>query len=60
MTNDEKAVRAVIENWARAVESGDCNGILANHADELLMFDFPDVVRGIEAYDKTWDFSSRY
>src|SRR5688572_25137928 len=56
MTNDEKAVRTVIENWARAVESGDRKGILANHDDELLMFDFPDVVRGIEAYDKTWDF----
>jgi ketosteroid isomerase-like protein len=56
MTNDEKAVRAVIENWARAVESGDRKGILANHAEEMLMFDFPDVVRGIKAYDKTWDF----
>jgi ketosteroid isomerase-like protein len=56
MMNDEKAVRAVIENWARAVESGNRKGILANHADDLLMFDFPDVVRGIKAYDKTWDF----
>jgi ketosteroid isomerase-like protein len=56
MTNDEKAVRTVIEKWARAVEAGDRKGILANHADELLMFDFPNVVRGIEAYDKTWDF----
>jgi ketosteroid isomerase-like protein len=56
MTNDEKAVRTVIENWARAVECGDRKGILANHAEEILMFDFPDVVRGIKAYDKTWDF----
>jgi ketosteroid isomerase-like protein len=56
MTNDDKAVREVIEHWARAVESGDRKGILANHADDLLMFDFPDVVRGIEAYNETWDF----
>jgi ketosteroid isomerase-like protein len=56
MTNNERAVRTVIENWARAVESGDRKGILANHADELLMYDFPDVVRGMKAYDKTWDF----
>lgn len=56
MTDSEKAVRMVIENWAHAVESGDRKRILANHADELLMFDFPDVVRGIEAYDRTWDF----
>ena len=56
MTNDELAVRAVIESWARAVESGDRKAILANHADDLLMFDFPAVVRGINAYDETWDF----
>ena len=56
MTNDGRAVRTVIEDWARAVESGDRKGILANHADEFLMYDFPDVVRGIKAYDKTWDF----
>jgi hypothetical protein len=31
-------------------------GILANHAEKMLMFAFPDVVRGIKAYDKTWDF----
>ena len=55
MSNESK-VREVIENWARAVSAGDRKGILANHADELLMFDFPDVVHGIKAYDKTWDF----
>ena len=41
MTNDEKAVRTVIENWARAVESGDRKGILANHADDLANVRFP-------------------
>jgi ketosteroid isomerase-like protein len=56
MTNDEKAIRTVIEDWARAVESAEREGILANHADDLLMFDFPDVVRGLKAYDRTWDF----
>jgi ketosteroid isomerase-like protein len=56
MTDNEKAVHVAIENWARAVESGDRKEILANHADELLMFDFADVVRGIKSYDKTWDF----
>ena len=56
VTNAENEVRAIIENWARAVESGDRKAILANHADDLLMFDFPDEVRGIQAYDRTWDF----
>ena len=49
-------VKGLVENWARAVSAGDRNAILAHHSDDVLMFDFPDVVRGIKAYDKTWDF----
>lgn len=56
MPSDETAVRAIIENWARAVEAGDRKAILAHHAEDLLMFDFPDEVRGLQAYDKTWDY----
>ena len=52
----ENEVRGIIENWARAVSAGDRAGILSNHVDDLLMFDFPATVRGLEAYDKTWDF----
>lgn len=39
MTN-ENTIQAIIENWARAVESGDRKAILANHAEDLLMYDF--------------------
>ena len=57
MTISEKErVQEMIEKWAGAVEAGDRPGILADHADDLLMFDFPLVVRGIEAYNETWDF----
>ena len=49
-------VRVIIEKWARAVSAADRAAILANHADDLLMFDFPATVQGLEAYDKTWDF----
>lgn len=52
----ESAVRATIESWARAVSDGNRAGILAHHADDLLMFDFPATVRGLDAYDRTWDF----
>jgi ketosteroid isomerase-like protein len=55
MSNEDE-VRRIVENWARAVSTGDRKAILAHHADDLLMFDFPDVVRGIEDYDRTWDF----
>ncbi|UZD69380.1 nuclear transport factor 2 family protein [Brucella sp. JSBI001] len=29
---------------------------MADHAEDLLMFDFPNTVKGIEAYGRTWDF----
>jgi ketosteroid isomerase-like protein len=57
MSNADVAeIRATIENWASAVSKGDRKGILARHSQEVLMFDFPNTAKGIEAYDKTWDF----
>lgn len=55
MSKDD-AIRAVIENWGRAVSAGDRAAILAHHATNLVMFDFPGTVRGLDAYDRTWDF----
>ena len=54
---DEEHVKQVIEGWAKAISSHNRAGILAHHARDLLMFDFPaPLVEGIEAYDRTWDF----
>jgi ketosteroid isomerase-like protein len=39
-----------IEEWARAVNSGNRAAILANHSADLVMFDFPDEVRGLDEY----------
>jgi ketosteroid isomerase-like protein len=52
----EQIIGAQIEHWAQSVASGNREGILAHHAKDHLMFDFPDTVRGIDAYDKTWQF----
>ena len=52
----ENEVRAAIEIWAKAVSDGNRKAILAHHSDDLLMFDFPATVRGLDAYDRTWDF----
>ena len=52
----ENEVRTIIESWAKAVSGGNRKAILAHHADNLLMFDFPATVRGLDAYNKTWDF----
>jgi uncharacterized protein (TIGR02246 family) len=57
MSDDEQQIRSLIERWAAAVHAGDINGVLADHADDIVMFDVPpphDGVRGIDAYRKTW------
>jgi uncharacterized protein (TIGR02246 family) len=57
MTDDESRIRAVIERWAQAVHAGDMDGVLADHAADIVMFDVPppnDGVRGIDAYRDTW------
>jgi uncharacterized protein (TIGR02246 family) len=54
---NEEQIRTLIERWAEAVHSGDMNGVLADHSDDIVMFDVPppyDGVRGIDAYRETW------
>jgi uncharacterized protein (TIGR02246 family) len=55
--SDESEIRALIQRWAQAVHNGDMDGVLAGHADDIVMFDVPppqDGVRGLEAYRQTW------
>jgi uncharacterized protein (TIGR02246 family) len=57
MGDHESHIQALIESWARAVHQGDLNAVLADHADDIVMFDVPppsDGVRGIDAYRETW------
>jgi uncharacterized protein (TIGR02246 family) len=57
MTRDETEIRAVIENWAKAVRARDLDSVLADHAPDIVMFDVPPPkagVRGIDAYRETW------
>ena len=56
MNDDTAQITGRLIAWARAIERRDRDGILAHHASDLLMFDFPSTVRGIDAYDRTWDF----
>jgi uncharacterized protein (TIGR02246 family) len=55
--DDEEQIRDLIASWAEAVHAGDMAGLLADHADDIVMFDVPppdDGVRGIDAYRETW------
>ncbi|GGK03568.1 hypothetical protein GCM10010123_36860 [Pilimelia anulata] len=54
---DEVVIRGLIERWVRAVHAGDLDAVLADHADDIVMFDVPppqDGVRGLAAYRATW------
>jgi uncharacterized protein (TIGR02246 family) len=57
MPDDEKQIRNLIEGWAQAVHAGDMSGVLADHSDDIVMFDVPppyEGVRGLDAYRETW------
>jgi uncharacterized protein (TIGR02246 family) len=54
---DEEQIRSLIEAWADAVHRGDLDTVLADHADDLVMFDVPPPdqgIRGLAAYAETW------
>jgi uncharacterized protein (TIGR02246 family) len=57
MPDNEQEIRTLIERWAAAVHEGDMEGVLADHAGDIVMFDVPppyDGVRGIDAYRDMW------
>jgi uncharacterized protein (TIGR02246 family) len=58
MRNDnEKQIRTLFGKWATAVQNKDINGILANHSEDIVMFDvpFPLQSKGITEYKRTWE-----
>ncbi|ROT29416.1 SgcJ/EcaC family oxidoreductase [Micromonospora sp. HM5-17] len=57
MPTDEEQIRTLIERWAEAVHRGDLAGVVADHAEDVVMFDVPppyEGVRGLDAYRKAW------
>ena len=57
MSDDTAVIRSLIERWAHSVHAGDLEGVLADHAPDIVMFDVPppnDGVRGIDAYRSSW------
>jgi uncharacterized protein (TIGR02246 family) len=55
--HNEIAIRALVEQWAKAVRAKDMERVLAHHADDLVMFDVPMPLqaRGMGEYRKTWE-----
>jgi uncharacterized protein (TIGR02246 family) len=57
MVDDESQIRSLIERWADAVHAGDLESVVADHADDIVMFDVPppeDGLRGGAAYRDVW------
>jgi uncharacterized protein (TIGR02246 family) len=57
MSTNEEQIRELIEGWAEAVHAGEMTRVLADHAEDIVMFDVPppyDGVRGIDAYRESW------
>ena len=55
--SDTDDIRALIHRWAEAVHRGDLDTVLADHADDIVMFDVPPPhrgARGLEEYRSTW------
>lgn len=38
-TRDEQEVRSLIASWEQAIRAGDLDGVVARHADDVVMFD---------------------
>jgi uncharacterized protein (TIGR02246 family) len=54
---DEGEIRSLIERWATAVHQGDLDGVVADHAEDIVVFDVPppfEGVRGIDDYREMW------
>lgn len=57
MGDDRVLIRTMIKRWAEAVHEGDLDGVLADRAADIVMFDVPPPhqgVRGIDEYTRTW------
>lgn len=55
-TRNEQEVRALIGAWTDAICNGDIDRVLANRADDVILYDVPEPVemRGIDAYRDSW------
>lgn len=57
MTDDQTQIRDTIERWVVAIQARDVDAAVADHADDIVMFDVQpphDGIRGIAAYRDCW------
>ncbi|WP_344401447.1 SgcJ/EcaC family oxidoreductase [Streptomyces longisporus] len=57
VADDTAQIRTLIEKWAEAVHRGDLDGVLADHAEDIVMYDVPpphEGLHGLAAYRAIW------
>jgi ketosteroid isomerase-like protein len=56
IADDNEILRSLIEAWASSVRNQDIDGVLANHATDILIYDVVAPIRskGIDAYRRAW------
>src|ERR671915_668593 len=55
--DDDTEIRTMIQRWADAVHAGDLETVVADHADDIVMFDVPppdEAGGGAQAYRDVW------
>ncbi|MFF7945961.1 YybH family protein [Streptomyces griseorubiginosus] len=55
--DDEAQIRALVTAWAAAVHRGDLAGVVAGHAQDIVLYDVPPPhhgIRGLAAYRAHW------
>ena len=54
---DDILIRALVDDWSKAVRAKDMDAVLARHADDIVMFDVPEPLqsRGMARYRRTWE-----
>ena len=59
---DKEKIQAVIRQWEKAIQAGDMTSILANHTEDVLMFDVPEPLqsKGTKEYQETWSLFFDY
>lgn len=52
----EAEIRDIITRWTQAVNDQDIDGVVADHADDMVMFDVPPpgALHGLKAYRESW------
>lgn len=55
----QEGIKAIIDAWVKSVQDRDIEGIIANHSDNIVLYDVPTPFQsvGIDAYRRAWEQS---